>query len=45
MTPETVEREHLAEISQGAHWAYIAAVLGFGLVAMLAFMAILEQMA
>jgi hypothetical protein len=45
VTPETVEREHSAEINQGAHWVYIAAVLGIGLVAMLALMALLERMA
>jgi hypothetical protein len=36
---EDVEREHLASIHEGAHWAYVAGVLGFSFLAMLVFIA------
>jgi hypothetical protein len=33
---ERVREEHLAEVNPAAHWAYLLAVVGGGLVAMLA---------
>ena len=32
---ETVRREHLGEVNEGLQWAYLVAVLGGGLLAML----------
>jgi hypothetical protein len=32
---ERVRQEHLKEVNPAAHWAYLVAVLGGGLVAML----------
>jgi TRAP-type C4-dicarboxylate transport system permease small subunit len=42
VTVEQVEREHLAEVHQPAHWAYLAGVIGFGLVVMLLLIALLD---
>jgi hypothetical protein len=39
ITPEEIEREHLAEVHQGAQAAYVAAVLGISLLMMLALIA------
>jgi hypothetical protein len=36
-----VRDEHLAEVNQAAHWAYLAAVLAGGLVLMLGLIALL----
>jgi hypothetical protein len=36
-----VHQEHLAEVNPAAHWAYLLAILGGGLVAMLALIALL----
>jgi hypothetical protein len=36
---EHVREEHLKEVHPGAHWAYLVAVLGGGMVAMLALIA------
>lgn len=35
ITAADVEREHLQEVHQGAHWAYMLAVIALGLLAML----------
>ena len=34
-----VRKEHLAEVNPAAHWAYLLAILGGGMVAMLALIA------
>jgi uncharacterized membrane protein YdcZ (DUF606 family) len=34
-----VEREHLEEVNQAAHWAYVVGVLGGSFLVMLAFIA------
>jgi hypothetical protein len=36
---EQIRKEHLAEVNATAHWAYLLAVLGGGLVAMLGLIA------
>lgn len=36
---EQVREEHLKEVNPGAHWVYLLAVLGGGLVAMLGLIA------
>ena len=36
---EKVREEHLAEVHPAAHWAYLAGVVGGGLIAMLALIA------
>lgn len=36
MTEDQVRAEHLREVNVRAHWLYIAGVLGFGFVVMLA---------
>jgi hypothetical protein len=36
---EQVRDEHLKEVNPAAHWAYLVAVLGGGLLAMLGFIA------
>jgi hypothetical protein len=36
---ERVRKEHLEEVNPAAHWAYLVAVLGGGLVAMLVLIA------
>jgi hypothetical protein len=36
---EKVREEHLAEVNPAAHWAYLAGVVGGGLIAMLALIA------
>lgn len=36
---EVVRKEHLAEVNPAAHWAYLLAILGGGMVAMLALIA------
>jgi hypothetical protein len=36
---EKVREEHLAEVNPPAHWAYLIAVVGGGLLAMLALIA------
>ena len=41
VTSAQVEREHFQEVRRGAHWAYVAGVLGIGFLAMLAFIGIL----
>ena len=38
---EQVRKEHLAEVNPAAHWAYLFAVVGGGLLAMLALIAVL----
>ena len=38
---EKVRDEHLAEVHQPLHWAYLAAVMGGGLLAMLVMIAVL----
>jgi hypothetical protein len=43
ITVAEVEREHLDEVHQGAQWAYLAGVIGFGLAAMLVLIALLGQ--
>jgi hypothetical protein len=43
ITVEEVEREHLDEVHRGAQWAYLAGVIGLGLVAMLVLIALLGQ--
>lgn len=35
ITAADVEREHLQEVHQAAHWAYMLAVIALGLLAML----------
>jgi TRAP-type C4-dicarboxylate transport system permease small subunit len=40
-TAEDVRREHLAEVSVPRQWAYLAGVIGGGLVAMILFIALL----
>jgi hypothetical protein len=42
VTVEQVAREHLAEVHQPAQWAYIAGVIGLGLLAMLLLIALLD---
>jgi hypothetical protein len=42
LTVEHVEREHLTDVHQPAHWAYLAGVIGFGLVVMLLLIALLD---
>ena len=42
VTVEQVEREHLAEVHVWAQWAYLAAVIGLGLLAMLLLVAVLD---
>jgi hypothetical protein len=38
---DQVEREHLEEVREAAHWTYLAAVLGGGTLLMLLFIALL----
>jgi hypothetical protein len=42
VTVEQVEREHLAEVHQPVQWAYLAGVIGLGLLAMLLLVAVLD---
>ena len=42
ITAEDVEREHLQEVHQGAHWAYMTAIILLGMLAMLGLIAYLE---
>ena len=41
ITAADVEREHLQEVHQGAHWAYMLAVIALGFLAMLGLIAYL----
>ena len=41
ITAEDVEHEHLEEVRQGAHWAYMTAVIALGFLAMLGLIAFL----
>ena len=41
ITAADVEREHLQEVHQGAHWAYMLAVIALGFLAMLELIAYL----
>jgi hypothetical protein len=42
VTVEQVAREHLAEVNRAAHWAYVAGVIGLGILAMLLLIALLD---
>jgi hypothetical protein len=39
ITAADVEREHLQEVHQGAHWAYMTAVIALGMLVMLGLIA------
>jgi hypothetical protein len=39
---DRVRREHLAEVSIARQWAYLAGVLAFGMLVMLAVLALLD---
>ena len=41
ITEDQVRAEHLGEVHVGRHWAYLAGVLGGGLLVMIALIAIL----
>jgi hypothetical protein len=43
ITAADVEREHLEDVHQGAHWAYITAVIALGMLAMLGLIAYLAS--
>jgi hypothetical protein len=45
ITATDVEREHLQEVNQGAHWGYMTAVIMLGLLAMLGLIAYLGSQA
>ena len=42
VTVEQVAREHLAEVHQLLQWAYLAGVIGLGLLAMLLLVVVLD---
>ncbi len=41
MTEDKVRTETMRQVNPGAHWAYLAAVLGGGIVLMILFIALL----
>jgi hypothetical protein len=44
LSVEDIRGEHLEEVNERAHWAYLFGVLVFGTVLMLAFIALLDAL-